>query len=46
MWILLHGINVRQTEIHTADPLIAKPSFLEVKIIIAKLEKHKLPHTD
>jgi hypothetical protein len=30
--------NVRQTEIHTAEPLVPEPSFIEVEIAIEKLK--------
>jgi hypothetical protein len=33
--------NVRQTEIHTAEPLVPGPSCLEVEIDIAKFKKYK-----
>jgi len=40
----VHGVNyVRQTEIHTAEPLVPKPSASEVELAIEKLESHKSP---
>jgi hypothetical protein len=36
-------IDIRQTEIHTAEPLVPGPNLFEVEIAIAKLEKYKLP---
>jgi hypothetical protein len=33
-------IDVRQTEIHTEEPLVAKPSDFEVKMAIEKLKRH------
>ena len=34
----VHGVNeVRQTEIHTAEPLVPEPSAFEVELAIAKL---------
>jgi hypothetical protein len=31
----IHGVhNVRQTDIHTAEPLVSEPSLIEVKIAI------------
>jgi hypothetical protein len=37
-----HGINdVRQTEIHTAQPLIPEPSALEVEMAVEELKRHK-----
>jgi hypothetical protein len=38
--------DVRQIEIHTAQPLVPEPSTLEVEIVIAKLKKYKSPGTD
>jgi hypothetical protein len=36
----VHSVSdVRQTEIHTAEPLVRGPNFLEVEIAIAKLER-------
>jgi hypothetical protein len=35
--------DIRQTEIHTAEPLLHGPSHLEVEIFIAKLKKYKSP---
>jgi hypothetical protein len=33
----VHGLNdVRQTEIHTAEPLVPKPSVFEVEMATAK----------
>jgi hypothetical protein len=43
----VHGVNdVRQTKIHTADPLIPEPSSFEVEIAIEKLKRYKSPGTD
>jgi hypothetical protein len=40
----VHGVNdVRQTEIHTAEPLVPEPSALEVELAIEKLKSHKSP---
>jgi hypothetical protein len=33
--------NVRQTEMHTAEPLIPKPSSFMVEIAIEKLKRYK-----
>jgi len=33
--------DVRHTEIHTAEPLVPKPSVFEVEIAIEKLKRHK-----
>jgi hypothetical protein len=35
--------DVRQTEVHTAEPLVPGRSHLEVEIAIAKLKKYKSP---
>jgi hypothetical protein len=43
----VHGVNdVRQTEIHTAEPLVPEPSSYEVEIAIEKLKRYKSPGTD
>jgi hypothetical protein len=43
----VHNVsNVRQIEIHTADPLVPGPSHLEVENAIAKLKKYKSPGSD
>jgi hypothetical protein len=35
----VHGVlDVRQTEIHTAEPIMSEPSALEFEIAIDKLE--------
>jgi hypothetical protein len=38
--------DVRQIEIHTAEPLIPDPSHLVVEIAIVKLKKYKLSESD
>jgi hypothetical protein len=38
--------NVRQTDIHTAEPLVPEPSLVEVEIAIGKLKSYKSPGTD
>jgi hypothetical protein len=35
--------DVRQIEVHTAEPLVPGPSHHEVEIAIAKLKKYKSP---
>jgi hypothetical protein len=41
------GVNdVRQTETHTAEPLVPVPSSSEVEIAIEKLKMYKSPGTD
>jgi hypothetical protein len=43
----VHGVNdVRQTEVHTAEPLVPEPSALEVEMAIEKVKRHKSPGTD
>jgi len=38
----VHGVNnVRQTEIHTAEPLVTEPSAFEVEMVIDELKRHK-----
>jgi hypothetical protein len=38
----VHGVNdVRQTEIHTAEPLVPEPSASESEMAIEKLKRHK-----
>jgi len=38
--------NVRQTEIHTAEPLVPEPSAFEVEMVIEKLKGRQSPGTD
>jgi hypothetical protein len=43
----VHNVSdVRQIEVHTAEPLVLGPSHLEVEIAIAKLKKYKSPGSD
>ncbi len=43
----VHGVNdVRQTEIHTAEPLVPEKSAVEVETAIEKLKRHQSPGTD
>jgi hypothetical protein len=43
----VHNVSdVRQTEVHTAEPLVPGPSCLQVEIAIAKLKKYKSPGGD
>jgi hypothetical protein len=43
----MHNVSdVRQIEVHTAEPLVPGPSRLEVEIAIAKLTKYKSPSSD
>jgi hypothetical protein len=40
----VHRVNdVRQTEIHTVEPLVPEPSSSEVEIAIEKLKRYKSP---
>jgi hypothetical protein len=42
----IHGVNyVRQTEVHTAEPLVPEPSAFEIDMAIEKLKRHKSPGT-
>jgi hypothetical protein len=38
--------DVRQTEIHTAEPIVPEPNAFEVKMVTDKLKGHKLPGID
>jgi hypothetical protein len=43
----VHGVNdVRQTEIHIAEPLVPQSSALEFELAIEKPRSHKLPDID
>jgi hypothetical protein len=43
----VHNVSdVRQIEVHTAEPLVPGPSRLEVEIVIAKLKRYKSPGSD
>ena len=43
----VHMVNdVRQTEIHTAEPLVSEPSAFETEVAIEKLKRHKSPGID
>jgi hypothetical protein len=43
----VHNVSdVRQIEVHTAEPLVPGSSRLEVEIAIAKLKKYKSPGND
>jgi hypothetical protein len=43
----VHNVSdVRQREVHTAEPLVPGPSRLEVKIAITKLKKYKSQGSD
>jgi hypothetical protein len=43
----INGVNdVRQTEIHTAEPLVPEPSALVVEMAVENLKRHKSPGID
>ena len=43
----VHGDSeVRQTKIHTAEPLVPEPSVFEVEMAIEKLKRYKSPGID
>jgi hypothetical protein len=43
----VHGVSeVRQAEIHTAEPLVPEPSALEFELATEKLKSHKSPGID
>jgi len=43
----VHEVNhIRQTELHTAKPLVPQPSAFEVEMAIENLERHKSPGTN
>jgi hypothetical protein len=43
----VHGVsNVRQTEIHTTEPLVSETIALEFEMVIEKLTTHKSPGID
>jgi len=43
----VHGVNgVWRAEIHTAEPLVPKPSTFEGEMITEKLNRHKSPDVD
>jgi hypothetical protein len=43
----VHNVSdVRQIEVHAAEPLVPGPSRHEVEIAIAKCRKYKLPGSD
>ena len=40
------GNDVRQTEIHTAEPTVPEPSAVEVEMTVEKRKRHKSPGID
>jgi hypothetical protein len=41
----VNGVNIRQTETLTTEPLVPKPSALEVEMVIEKLKRNISPGT-
>jgi hypothetical protein len=47
LYLNVHNVSdVRQIEIHTAEPLVPGPSHVEVEAAIAKLKKYTSPGSD
>jgi hypothetical protein len=44
--LTIHGVNDRQTAIHTAEILVPELSASEVAMVIEKLKRHKSPGID
>jgi hypothetical protein len=44
--INIHGVHVRQMDIHMAEPLVPEPSLVKREIAIGKLKSYKSPGTD
>jgi hypothetical protein len=43
----VHNVSdIRQIDVHTAQPLVPGPNHFEVEIVTAKLKKYKLPSSD
>ena len=43
----VHGVNdVRQTAVHTTEPLVPEPCAFEVQMVIEKLNRNKSPGID
>jgi hypothetical protein len=43
----VHVVNyVRQTEIHTAEPLVPEPSAFDVEMVIEELKRHTSPDSN
>jgi hypothetical protein len=38
--------DVRQMDMHTAEPLVSEPSLVEVEIAIGNFKRYKSPVTD
>jgi hypothetical protein len=42
-----YGVHdIRQTDVHTAEPLVLDPSLFEVEITTGRLKSYKSPGTD
>jgi hypothetical protein len=44
--IMHNASDVRQIEVHTAEPLVPGPSRFDVEIVIANLETYESPSSD
>jgi len=43
----VYGVNdIKQRKIHTAEPLLPKPSVFKFELVIEKLKSHKSPRSD
>ena len=43
----VHGVSdVRQAEIHTAEPLVPEPRAFEIEIVIEKIKSYRSPGID
>jgi hypothetical protein len=42
----VHGFNVRQTKIHTAEPLVPESGAYELEMTITNIIRHQSPGTD
>jgi hypothetical protein len=38
--------DIRQTEIHTAEPFVPEPSAAELEVAIRKMKRYKAPGSD
>ena len=43
---IIHGVNDSKRKIHTREPLVPKPSALEIELAIKNLRSHKSPGID
>jgi hypothetical protein len=44
--LLLSAVDIRQTEMHTAEPLVPESSSVETEVATEKLKIYKSPGTD